>query len=237
VDTFIDQCFTLSGRKITPEQAQAFQVYEDELVAWNEKYNLTAIRSREEIRVKHFLDSLTCFTQLGDIRGLSLIDIGTGAGFPGLPIKIVDPQVVVTLADSVGKKLDFCAHIIDTLQLENIRCIQSRAEDLGQDVTHREHYDRVVARAVAGLPVLAEYVLPLLKVGGKGVIQKGSHAPSEVTEAGRAIDVLGGRILDVSQVVLPGVEEIRYLISVEKIKPSPREFPRRAGLPSKNPIV
>jgi 16S rRNA (guanine527-N7)-methyltransferase len=166
-----------------------------------------------------------------------LIDIGTGAGFPGLPIKIVDPQAAVTLVDSVGKKLDFCAHMIDTLHLENVRCIQSRAEDLGRDASHREHYDRVVARAVAGLPVLAEYVLPLLKVGGRGVIQKGSHAPSEVMEAGKAIDVLGGRILDVSQIILPGVEETRYLITVEKIKTSPREFPRRAGVPSKKPIV
>jgi 16S rRNA (guanine527-N7)-methyltransferase len=234
---FLDACRNLVGLRLTPEQVQAFRLYEDELSAWNEKFNLTAIRDREEIRTKHFLDSLTCLPRLGDIRGLHLIDIGTGAGFPGLPIKIAEPGVEVTLVDSVGKKLAFCEHMIQALAIQNARCIQSRAEDLGQAVAHREKYDRGVARAVAGLPVLLEYLLPLLKVGGFAVIQKGSNAPGEVEEAQKAVKVLGGEIESVTPVILLGIAETRYLVTVGKIKPTPGDFPRRAGIPSRKPII
>lgn len=234
---FLDACHSLTGIRLTPEQERAFQFYEDELSAWNEKFNLTAIRDRKEIRTKHFLDSLTCLSRLGNICGLHLIDIGTGAGFPGLPIKIAEPGVEVTLVDSVGKKLAFCEHVIQGLALQNARCIQSRAEDLGQSAAHREKYDRGVARAVAGLPVLLEYLLPLLKVGGLAVIQKGSNAPGEVEEAQKAAKVLGGEIEAITPVILPGIAETRYLVTVGKINPTPGEFPRRAGIPSRKPII
>jgi 16S rRNA (guanine527-N7)-methyltransferase len=237
VEQLIDGYFRLSGEKLSPDQANAFQIYEDELCVWNEKFNLTAIRDREEIHIKHFLDSLTCLEKLGDLRGLKMIDIGTGAGFPGLPIKIVSPEVAITLVDSVGKKLEFCRHLIQTLDLRKATCIQSRAEDMGQSTDHREDYDRAVARAVAGLPVLVEYLIPLLKVGGIAVIQKGCNAPAEVNDAKKALRLMGGDIEDLQEVNLPGVEEPRYLITICKIATTPAAYPRRAGIPSKKPII
>jgi 16S rRNA (guanine527-N7)-methyltransferase len=237
MEMFLQACNKLTGLQLTPEQGRAFQVYEDELIVWNEKFNLTAIRDRDDIRTKHFLDSLTCLPELGDIHGKLLIDIGTGAGFPGLPVKIAEPGVELTLVDSVGKKLAFCEHLIKTLSLKKADCIQSRAEDLGQALAHREKYDRAVARAVAGLPVLLEYLLPLLKIGGLAVIQKGSNAPDEVNAAQKAAIILGGSIEAVTPVKLPGVAETRYLVTIGKTRHTPGEYPRRAGTPSKKPII
>ena len=237
MEKFLEECNKLTGLQLTPEQGRAFQFYEDELMVWNDKFNLTAIRDREEIRTKHFLDSLTCLSKLGDVREKLLIDIGTGAGFPGLPIKIAEPGVALTLVDSVGKKLAFCEHLIQILALKNVGCIQSRAEDLGQALAHREKYDRAVARAVAGLPVLLEYLLPLLKVGGLAVIQKGSNAPDEVNLAQKATNILGGSIEAVTPVKLPGLADTRYLVTIVKTNQTPGEYPRRAGTPSKKPIV
>jgi len=145
--------------------------------------------------------------------------------------------VVLTLVDSVGKKLAFCEHLIQILALKNVGCIQSRAEDLGQALAHREKYDRAVARAVAGLPVLLEFLLPLLKVGGLAVIQKGSNAPYEVNAAQKAAKILGGSIEAVTPVKLPGLADTRYLVTFGKTRQTPGEYPRRAGIPSKKPIV
>jgi 16S rRNA (guanine527-N7)-methyltransferase len=225
------------GRAITETELQAFRVYEDELCEWNKKINLTAIRDRDEIQVKHFLDSLTCMTSLGGIDDLRLIDVGTGGGFPGLPIKICCPNLKLTLVDSVGKKLDFCRHLISKLNLQKVEMVQSRAEDLGQNLDYREKYDRAVSRAVASLPVLLEYLLPLLIVGGKAVIQKGENGPIELEDSTKALIVLGGKLEAIQSVRLPGVEDARYLITIQKISKTPPQYPRRVGIPSRKPLV
>ncbi len=213
-----------------------FALYEKELLEWNERFNLTAIRKPEEIRSKHFLDSLTCLQGFKEPWPTRLIDIGTGAGFPGIPLKIAFPHLRLTLVESVGKKADFCRHMVEMLQLDRVDVIQSRAEDLGQAVDHREVYDMAVARAVAALPVLAEYLLPLVKVGGRVIAQKGESAPAEVHAAEHALRVLGGRVHQITPVELPGVADERFLVIIDKIAATPPAYPRRAGLASKRPL-
>jgi len=170
---------SLVGIQLTSRQLAAFKKYEEVLLEWNKNINLTAIRDGEGIRNKHFLDSLTCMLAWRDRPPERLIDIGTGAGFPGIPLKIIMPRLQLTLVESVGKKLEFCRHIVDILGLENVTCLQARAEELGLAREHREKYDWAVARAVANLPVLAEYLLPLVRIGGGMLAQKGETGPAE----------------------------------------------------------
>lgn len=226
----------LVGFQLTARQISAFKKYEEILLEWNQKFNLTAIRDSEGIRTKHFLDSLTCMLAWRDRPPDRLIDIGTGAGFPGIPLKIVMPRMQLTLVESVGKKLDFCCHVVKQLGLENVTCVQARAEELGLARDHREKYDWAVARAVANLPVLAEYLLPLVRVGGGMLAQKGETGPAEAHKSERAIHVLGGRIKQLIPVLLPGVTEERFLVVVDKISATPPGYPRRVGLPAKKPI-
>lgn len=230
------QTKTLLGLQLTARQVELFSSYEKELLAWNEKFNLTAIRKPEEVRSKHFLDSLTCLLGFKESKPLRLIDIGTGAGFPGIPLKIIYPHLRLTLVESVGKKADFCRHMVEVLQLEKVDIVQARAEDLGQMKEHREVYDMAVARAVAALPVLAEYLLPLVKVGGRVIAQKGESAPAEVHAAEHAIHLLGGRVQQIKSICLPGVADERFLILIDKIAATPNPYPRRAGLPAKRPL-
>ena len=171
------------GIRLSSSQLAALTCYEADLVDWNSRFNLTAIDTPDTIRIKHFLDSLTCLLVMKDRPMERIIDIGTGAGFPGLPIKIVYPSLGLTLVDSVGKKVDFCRHITQKLGLENVEVIQGRAEELGQLPKFREQYDWAVARAVAILPVLAEYTLPLVRVGGVMIAMKGESAPAEAHSA------------------------------------------------------
>ncbi|MHB0967894.1 MAG: 16S rRNA (guanine(527)-N(7))-methyltransferase RsmG [Bellilinea sp.] len=227
---------SLVGIQLTSRQLAAFKKYEEVLLEWNKNINLTAIRDGEGIRNKHFLDSLTCMLAWRDRPPERLIDIGTGAGFPGIPLKIIMPRLQLTLVESVGKKLEFCRHIVDILGLENVTCLQARAEELGLAREHREKYDWAVARAVANLPVLAEYLLPLVRIGGGMLAQKGETGPAEAHKADRAIHVLGGRIKQLIPVLLPGVTEERFLIVVDKVSATPPGYPRRVGLPSKRPI-
>jgi 16S rRNA (guanine527-N7)-methyltransferase len=236
MDKLVQDLRTLVGIKLTPRQLAAFKKYEDELLEWNKKFNLTAIRDVEGIRSKHFLDSLTCLLAWRERPPERLIDIGTGAGFPGLPLKIMMPRLQVTLVESVGKKLDFCRHMVEVLGLDNVTCLQARAEELGLSREHREKYDWAVARAVANLPVLAEYLLPLVRVGGGMLAQKGETGPAEAHKADRAIHVLGGRIRQLIPVLLPGVTEERFLVVVDKVSATPPGYPRRVGLPAKRPI-
>ncbi|GAP21730.1 16S rRNA (guanine(527)-N(7))-methyltransferase RsmG [Leptolinea tardivitalis] len=236
MDFLPTQAKTLLGLQLTPRQVEAFSLYEKELLEWNEKFNLTAIRKPEEIRSKHFLDSLTCMQGFKEPRPVKVIDIGTGAGFPGIPLKIIFPQLRLTLVESVGKKADFCRHMIEVLHLDKVEVLQARAEDLGQLNAHRESYDLAVARAVAALPVLAEYLLPLVKVGGRMIAQKGESAPAEVHAAEHAVQILGGRVQQITPVVLPGVADERFLVIIDKVAATPKPYPRRAGLPSKRPL-
>lgn len=236
MEKWVKDLKTLVGIQLSARQMAAFQRYEDELLEWNSRMNLTAIRDREGIRTKHFLDSLSCILAFRDRPPECLIDIGTGAGFPGIPLKIIYPRMKLTLVESVGKKLEFCRHIVQTLELEEVTLLQARAEALGQDRAHREKYDWAVARAVANLPVLAEYLLPLVALGGKMLAQKGETAHAEAVAAEKAIRVLGGELQQIIPVLVPGIAEERYLVIVDKIASTPPGYPRRVGLPARRPI-
>lgn len=210
--------------------------YEKELLEWNQKFNLTAIRDAESIRTKHFLDSFSCVLAWNANPPNSLIDIGTGAGFPGLALKILYPNLKLTLVESVGKKAMFCQHIVSVLGLEHVEVIKSRAEDVGQDINHREKYDWAVARAVANLNVLSEYLLPLVKLGGIMLAQKGESGPAEAQSAEKAVKLLGGNLRELIKVNLPGITEDRYLVLVDKVAATPTKYPRKAGMPGKVPL-
>jgi 16S rRNA (guanine527-N7)-methyltransferase len=227
---------TILGLRLTPSQLAALACYENELLAWNTRVNLTAIDTPETIRLKHFLDSLTCLLVMRDRPAGRVIDVGSGAGFPGLPVKIVLPATRLTLLDSVGKKTDFCRHIAQKLGLENVDVIQGRAEELGHQREHREQYDWALARAVATLPVLAEYLLPLVRVGGGMIAMKGESAPAEAHVAEKAFRLLGGSLKRMLPVTLPGVADERYLVVVDKVAATPQQYPRRVGVPAKKPL-
>lgn len=221
---------------ITGRQVMALITYEKELIEWNQKFNLTAIRDTESIRTKHFLDSFSCVLTWRASPPNHLIDVGTGAGFPGIPLKILYPSMKLTLVESVGKKAMFCQHIVRVLGLEQVNVIQARAEDLGQKPEHRENYDWAVARAVANLNVLSEYLIPLVKVGGMVLAQKGESGPAEAQSAEKAMELLGGKLKQLIPVNLPGVVEDRYLIVVEKVAATPPKYPRKPGIPMKQPL-
>jgi 16S rRNA (guanine527-N7)-methyltransferase len=224
------------GLRLSRTQLSALSLYERELVDWNTRFNLTAIRDPQEIHVKHFLDSLTCLLAVRDASIGRLVDIGTGAGLPGIPIKIVYPKMQLTLVESVGKKAEFCRHVVKVLDLPGVEVVQQRAEILGQDPTYREQYDWAVARAVAVLPVLAEYLLPLVRVGGSMLAMKGESGPAEAHSADRALRVLGGHLRQLVPVTLPGVAEERYLVVIDKVAATPSGYPRKVGKPAKHPL-
>lgn len=227
---------TLLGIHLTRWQIQALEIYERELLDWNTRISLTAIRDPKEIRIKHFLDSLSCLLVLREDTPERVIDVGTGAGFPGIPLKIVLPSMQLTLVDSVGKKADFCQHVVKVLALDGVNVIQDRAEGLGQNPDHRQCYDWALARAVANLTVLAEYLLPLVRVGGSMLAMKGESGPAEAHAADRAIHLLGGHLRQLVPVMLPGVAEGRYLVVADKVASTPDGYPRRTGIPSKRPL-
>ena len=199
--------------------------------------NLTAITDPAEIAIKHYLDALTIGSVVPRFDGLRLIDVGTGAGFPGLPLAIAHPQLQLTLMDSTAKKLRFIDEAADTLGLKNIRSLHARAEDAGRERFQRETYAIVVARAVARLPVLLEYTLPLCQPGGQVIAMKGASAFEETNEAARAISALGGELFAIEEVNLPTLDNPRYLIVIDKIQPTPKRYPRRAGTPAREPLL
>ncbi|HSN93755.1 MAG TPA: 16S rRNA (guanine(527)-N(7))-methyltransferase RsmG [Anaerolineaceae bacterium] len=228
----------LFGIELSPWQLEQFEKYLYTLIEWNAKFNLTAIREPEEIRLKHFLDSLSVTKGWSRTAPpASLVDLGTGAGFPGIPLKIIWPELKLTLVDSVGKKINFCKLVLDTLQLHNADATTIRAEELGQDPEQREKYQMVTARAVAPLPVLLEYCLPLAQMGGRIVLQKGSDAIEEAERCQPIMHKLGGDLKEVLPIELPGVEGIRYLVLIDKNRHTPAIYPRHTGVPSKTPLT
>lgn len=236
MEKLVQDAQALFNIHITPRQLMSLITYEKELLEWNEKFNLTAIRDVESIRTKHFLDSLSCVLAWKATPPTRLIDVGTGAGFPGIPLKILYPNLKLTLVESVGKKAMFCQHIVAVLGLEQVDVIQARAEDLGQDVNHREKYDWAVARAVANLHVLSEYLIPLVRVGGTMLAQKGESGPAEAQSAEPAMKLLGGKLKQLIPVNLPGVADDRYLILVDKVAATPPKYPRKPGIAAKQPL-
>lgn len=233
---FAQHARSLLGIQLSASQMAAMRQYERELLDWNTRLNLTAIDDPEKVRIKHFLDSLTCLLVMRDSDIDRVIDVGTGAGFPGLPLKIACPSIHLTLVESVGKKADFCRHVVKKLNLEGVEVLQERAEVVGQISNHREQYDWAIARAVAVLPVLAEFLLPLVRVGGAIIAMKGESAPAEAHSAEHAMRVLGGHLRKLLPVTLPGVADDRYLVVVDKVAATPHDYPRRVGVPAKKPL-
>src|SRR3990172_1626992 len=224
MEKFVQDARELFNVHLTGRQVLALVTYEKELLEWNQKFNLTAIRDTESIRTKHFLDSFSCVLAWKASPPKHLIDVGTGAGFPGIPLKILYPNLKLTLVESVGKKAMFCQHIVRVLGLEHVDVIQARAEALGQTLQHREKYDWAVARAVANLNVLGEYLIPLVKVGGRMLAQKGESGPAEAQSAEKAMELLGGKLKQLIPVTLPGVADDRYLVVVEKVAATPPKY-------------
>lgn len=233
----LDQAAREYGVVLTTEQMIAFTKYYETLIAWNEKVNLTAITAPQDVAIKHMIDSLSCYDEAIFKTGARIIDVGTGAGFPGLPLKILRPDLKVTLFDSLNKRILFLQAVADILGITDIEFIHSRAEDGGKNKQLREHYDIAVSRAVARLNVLCEWCLPFVAVGGFFIALKGSKYSLEVDEAQRALQLLGGEITKVQKIILPGLDDVRAVIYIKKIKKTPLVFPRRPGMAEKNPLL
>lgn len=219
---------------LNEKQISQYYQYMKLLLEWNEKINLTAITKQDEIILKHFVDSMTVLKYLADYK--SIIDVGTGAGFPGIPIAIMNENKDVTLMDSLNKRIKFLENIKENLSLKNVNAIHSRAEDLGQDMNNREKHDVAISRAVANLTTLVEYLLPFVKIGGICICMKGQDVEDEINDSKRAIELLGGRIKKVDEFFLPDSDMKRNVVIIEKIKHTNKKYPRKAGLPSKEPL-
>lgn len=212
-----------------------FFTYMELLIEWNKKINLTAIVEMTDIIDKHFVDSLTISQYLKE--NARIIDVGTGAGFPGIPLKIVRNDLQIDLLDSLNKRINFLNEVINTLQLKNINAIHSRAEDEGIKSEKREKYDVAVSRAVANLPVLLEYLLPFVKLNGSCICMKGANIDEEIKSSKKALKELGGEIEAIHNFKLPGIDATRNIIIVRKIANTPTKYPRKAGTAAKNPII
>ncbi|CAM3020719.1 16S rRNA (guanine(527)-N(7))-methyltransferase RsmG [Leuconostoc gasicomitatum] len=226
-----------AGITLTKHQIQQFEDYFDMLIATNEHVNLTAITEKNDVYLKHFYDSLTVSFYEQDLQTAekTLIDIGTGAGFPSLPLKIVFPQLKITMVDSLQKRINFLQEVVTTLDLSGVEIIHGRAEDIGQNLRYREAFDYATARAVARTSVLAEYTLPFVKKGGNFIVMKGAAAQQELADGEQALATLGGVLHDEFEFSLPN-GDVRYIQIVNKNKKTPKQYPRQAGTPSKKPI-
>ncbi len=221
---------------INEKQIAQFEKYYEMLVEKNKVMNLTAITEKDEVMVKHFLDSVLAASVFNINKESSLIDVGTGAGFPGIPLKIMFPHLKVTLLDSLNKRLNFLDDVINELELDNISTVHGRAEDCGRYSLYREKYDLCVSRAVANLSTLSEYCIPFVKVGGHFISYKSSMSQEEIGTATKAISVLGGNVKEVKTIKLPCSDMERKFVVIEKKKSTGKKFPRKAGTPSKDPI-
>lgn len=228
--------FDKMGISLTDEMCLSFHKYSRLLREWNEVMNLTAITDEDEIILKHFADSASVLSYMDIPKNATAIDIGTGAGFPGLPVKIVRPDIKMTLVDSLNKRVNFLKTVCDEISLENVECIHARAEELSRKSDKRESFDYCLSRAVAALNVLAEYCLPFVKVGGYLAALKGPNAYKEIEEGKKAIDVLGGKLVEVKEIEIPYTDLKHTLVVIEKNKSTPSVYPRKGASISKKPI-
>lgn len=224
------------GFELTGEQAEDFSRYKGLLLEWNEKINLTAIIEEQQVAVKHFLDSLVLLGKINVKDHQKLLDVGTGAGFPGIPIKVCCPWISVVLLDSLKKRVLFLEEVVRQLKLVGITAVHGRAEEKGRDMDYRESFDLVTARAVANLAVLAEYCLPFVKTNGLFVAYKGPEVAEELEGAGKALELLGAGVEAVHKVELPFAGGDRSLVVIRKTRPTPEKYPRKPGLPEKKPL-
>lgn len=223
------------GIIIDKEKVEQFISYYYLLIEENKKYNLTSIVNERDVALKHFVDSMAC-VNVYNFSGKKVADIGTGAGFPGIPLKILNRDMKLLLTDSVSKKIAFVRKVVERLGLEEVEMLQERAEDIGRQEKYREKFDLVVSRAVASMNVLLEYCLPLVKPGGSFLAMKGPGVGEEILNAGNALEKLGGKIIESRQIRLPISGDERNLVMVKKITPTPAPYPRRAGIPAKRPL-
>lgn len=236
-EKFIDEikCYSKEiSIELSEEQIEKFYSYMKLLLEWNEKINLTAITDEKEIILKHFIDSLTINKYIDS--GDRIVDVGTGAGFPGIPLKILREDVEIVLVDSLNKRINFLNEVIEKLKLTNIRTIHARAEEFGRMKEYREKFDKSTSRAVANLATLSEYLIPLVKVKGKCICMKGAEIKEELNESEKAIKTLGGKVEKVESFNLPQSDFSRNIIIIEKVKNTDKKYPRKPGTPSKEPI-
>ena len=231
-----EQALKEKGIDLSPKQLDQFETYFKMLVEWNEKVNLTAITEKEEVYLKHFYDSISpsFFVDLSEEK--SICDVGAGAGFPSIPLKICFPSLKVSIVDSLNKRITFLKNLTETLGLENVNLYHDRAETFGKLPEQREQYDIVTARAVARLSVLSELCLPLVKVGGQFIALKGAGAEDEVSIGKKAVTILGGKLKEDHYFQLPKEDSDRHIVIIDKVKPTPKKYPRKPGTPNKQPL-
>ena len=226
--------------ELNSTQVRQFEFYYQELIEWNKRFNLTSVTDYGEVQTKHFLDSLTVVLAFRkkEIRqpNFSIIDVGTGAGFPGLPLKILFAEPKLVLLDSVAKKTVFLRHVIEQLELDNVEIVVGRAEEIGHQPLYRQHFALAVSRAVASCATLAELALPFCQIGGKFIAQKKGEISQEINDASKAIATLGGKLDQVKEIRLEELGDVRYLVIVGKIDSTPEKYPRRSGVPKGRPI-
>jgi 16S rRNA (guanine527-N7)-methyltransferase len=238
MDKFIDTITSL-GLTVNERQAEQFEIFYRELIDWNRRISLTAITDYEDVQVKHFLDSLTVILALKRIPGppvYKVIDIGTGAGFPGIPLKIMLPEIHLTLLEATGKKTRFLEYITHALKLTGVEILKGRAEDFGRSPEYRECFNIVLSRAVAALPSLVELALPFCTIGGCFIAQKQTDVGMEIEQAHNAVRLLGGRLREIIDISFPKFSGGRCLVVYDKISPTPPAYPRRPGIPGKKPL-
>ncbi len=228
------------GLHLNPRQLEQFHIYYQELLDWNQRVNLTTITGCEDVQIKHFLDSLTvslAWRQPIGSADFRLIDVGTGAGMPGLPLKIVFPDIRLVLLEATAKKAAFLHHLKQKLGLDNVEIVAGRAEDVAHQAQYRGRFDIVLSRAVASLPTVVELTLPFCTIGGCFIAQKKGAIGLEISRAAKAISLLGGNLRQVKRVDLEEFTDERWLVIIDKVSPTPELYPRRPGMPSKRPLV
>ena len=235
--TMLKEGLLALGYESPDKMVEQFMSFRSLLLEWNEKINLTTITDDYGIVYKHFLDSLTCLKAPVDFRGKKVLDLGTGAGFPGVPLKIAMPDLDITLMDSLNKRIQYLIQVCATLRFENVTCLHARAEEAARQASQREHYDIVVSRAVANMSTLSEYCLPFVKKGGYFIAQKTDEAFEEIKAAEKGIKILGGAAPEVIPVSVPGTDFAHNLVVIRKVKSTPSQYPRKAGTPAKKPIL